>query len=398
MAKQILCTKELHTSGGKGTFHLGCSRELLPMLLGTYEEQVQLIYLDPPFLTGDVFQIKANGKTLALPAYTDTLDQSAYLDMMRSIIEGCHRLLRPSGSFYLHIDYRMAAHLRLIADEIFGADNLMNELIWMYKSGGRSTRHYPRKHDTILFYRKSRKVYFNIEAVSARRGPERRNHMRRFIDDRGRICYSIRSAGKTYIYHEDMPVFPCDVWTDIEHLHQRDPERSGYATQKPEALLRRILLASSEPGDLIMDLFSGSGTTAAVASKEGRRFIVCDQSPFAMYSIRKRQFRKNISLLEEDQPFEICFSSGEVNATVEAGLEQEGERTLCTVYSYAGESKTAGLLYCSLGTIVQDTYIPFTGKDMPSLPITLRMPRKKHVVLQTVDMDGTQAFWEVGQS
>ena len=262
---RIHCTEEIHQNGGPGRFLLARAEEALDPLLAAYEGQVQLIYLDPPFGTGDTFhlQLGRGKKRLKFPVFTDRMEEGHYLEWMRAVLEGCHRLLSPAGSLYLHIDYRMSAKLRLMLDDIFGKSNFMNEIIWCYKSGGRSTRHYPRKHDTILFYRKSAKVYFHIDAVGSPRGPGRRNHMKRFVDENGRICFSIRSGGKLYTYYEDTPVYPTDVWTDIEHLQQRDRERVGYGTQKPEALLRRILLASSRPGDLVMDLFSGSGTTAA---------------------------------------------------------------------------------------------------------------------------------------
>ena len=112
--------------------------------------------------------------------------------------------------------------------------------------------------------------------------------MKRFIDENGRICFSIRSGGKTYYYSEDTPVYPTDVWTDIEHLQQKDSERTGYSTQKPEALLRRIVLSSSRPGDIVADLFAGSGTTAAVARKEGRKYVAVDSSGFSLMTFRKR--------------------------------------------------------------------------------------------------------------
>jgi hypothetical protein len=166
-------------------------------------------------------KIGAGHTKLSLPTYTDTMEESAYLDWMRGILSGARELLCESGSLYLHIDYRMSAKLRLMLDEIFGEQNFMNEIVWCYKSGGRATRYYPRKHDTILFYRKSAKVYFDISAVGRPRGPEKRNHMRRFIDEDGRICFTIRSAGKVYTYYEDTPVYPSDVWDDIEHLQQR---------------------------------------------------------------------------------------------------------------------------------------------------------------------------------
>lgn len=288
---QLLCTEERHASGGPGHFILARSEDALPGLIQDYGGQAQLIYLDPPFGTGDIFRIQPDPQQRgnAVPLYHDTLDTKAYLDWMRHILSGCHALLSGSGSLYLHIDYRMSAPLRLMLDEIFGAKNFMNEIIWCYKSGGRSLKHFPRKHDTILFYRKGPAVYFNIHAVGSPRGPEKRNHMKRYVDETGRVCFSIRSGGKTYTYYEDTPIYPSDVWNDIEHLQQKDSERTGYATQKPEALLERILLASSKPGDLVMDLFSGSGTTAAAASRLGRRYVLVDASPFALSTLRRRQ-------------------------------------------------------------------------------------------------------------
>ena len=254
---RIFCTSERHANGGPGEFILARAEEALDSLLADYRGQVQVIYLDPPFGTGDIFHSKI-GK-LTLPTYADDMEESAYLSWMRTILSGAWELLCPSGSLYLHIDYRMSAKLRLLLDELFGTKNFMNEIVWCYKSGGRAMHYYPRKHDTILFYRKSAKVFFDISAVSHPRGPEKRNHMKRFIDEQGRICFTIRSAGKLYTYYEDTPVYPSDVWDDIEHLQQKDTERVGYATQKPEALLNRVILASSRPGDLVCDLFSGSG-------------------------------------------------------------------------------------------------------------------------------------------
>ena len=285
---RIRCTEELHENGGPGRFLLARAEDALAELIAAYEGAVTLIYLDPPFGTGDTFRLRLGKgrRQLALPAFDDRMDEASYLAWMRTVLTGCKRLLAPDGSLYLHIDYRMSAQLRLMLDDIFGRNNFMNEIIWCYKSGGRTTRRYSRKHDTILFYRRSARVYFNIAAVGEPRGPQRRNHMKRFVDENGRVCFSIRSGGKLYTYYEDTPVYPTDVWTDIEHLQQRDRERVGYGTQKPEALLRRIILASSRPGDLVMDLFSGSGTTAAVAGALGRRFVTVDASPFAMYTTR----------------------------------------------------------------------------------------------------------------
>ena len=195
---RIQCTEELHRYGGPGRFVLSRAEDALPSLVDAYRGKIQLIYLDPPFGTGDSFRLKLGRgkKTLTLPAFSDTLSEETYLDWMRTILRGCHEMLAPTGALYLHIDYRMSAVLRLLLDEIFGRRNFMNEIIWSYKTGGRSTRYYPRKHDNILFYRKSSKVYFDIRSVGKPRGAQKRNHMKRYVDENGRVCFSIRSGGK----------------------------------------------------------------------------------------------------------------------------------------------------------------------------------------------------------
>ena len=198
---RIYCKTEQHDIGGSGSFFLGRSEKLLPALIEAYGGKVQLIYLDPPFGTGDAFQRRSEKDAVdSIPLFRDDMPEAEYLKWMRTILTGCHALLSPSGSLYLHIDWRMNAKLRLMLDEIFGRDNFMDEIIWGYKSGGRATRFYPRKHDTILFYRKSRRVYFNIAAVGQPRGPEPRNHMKQFVDQNGRIGFSIRTRGKLYTY------------------------------------------------------------------------------------------------------------------------------------------------------------------------------------------------------
>ena len=281
---------EEYPFGGPGKFILGTVQAMAEQLRREYANTVDLIYIDPPFGTGDGFSVKLPGvrEKVKIPAYSDSMDTASYLEMMRGVLTLCHDLLKDTGSVYVHIDYRMCARIRLMLDEIFGESCFQNEIIWAYKSGGRSVRHYSRKHDNILFYRKSAKAYFDISAVGVPRGPMKRNTMKRTVDENGKLCFSIRSGGKTYTYYEDTPVYPSDVWVDIEHMHQRDPERTGYATQKPEALLRRIISASCPEGGLVADLFGGSGTTAAVAAKLNRRFLTVDASPASLGIVRKR--------------------------------------------------------------------------------------------------------------
>ena len=413
---QIHCTEELHRFGGPGRFLLARAENILPSLIKAYRGQVQLIYLDPPFGTGDTFRLKLphGKKQLSLPAYADDLPEEAYLAWMRTILTGCKELLSPTGCLYLHIDHRMSAQLRLMLDEIFGKRNFMNEIIWSYKTGGRSTRYYPRKHDNILFYRKSGKVYFDITAVGKPRGAARRNHMKRFVDDQGRVCFSIRSGGKVYTYYEDTPIYPTDVWTDIEHLQQKDKERVGYGTQKPEALLRRILLASSKEGDLVMDLFSGSGTTAAVAGKLRRKFVAVDASPFALYALRSRllKTRGKQTLLSEDTPADgtlyIDYNDEDLEACHIPPLPQTAPplkytmqrdaRGLAVTVEQAEIEKGKSPICIALGTASGTQFLPVITDCLPNLPKTYRLPADAAPVLQIMDTLGRQAFYTLEET
>ena len=395
---RIDCTSEIHQNGGPGEFLSARTEDALQSLLESYKGNVQVVYLDPPFGTGDVFHVRvhAQKRQFTIPAYTDQLDEAEYLRWMRIILSGARELLCDSGSLYLHIDYRMSAKLRLLLDEIFGAQNFLNEIVWCYKSGGRSTRYYPRKHDTILFYRKSAKVYFNISAVGHPRGPEKRNHMRRFVDDEGRICFTIRSAGKLYTYYENTPMYPSDVWDDIEHLQQKDKERVGYATQKPEALLNRVILASSNPGDLVCDLFSGSGTTAAAASKLGRRFLAVDASPFALYLLRARQLQNTsaVSLLEGEHAMRLCYPADETEAAFSAKKIVQRGKTLLSVEKAA----LAGgypLVYAAIGEMVDGSFYPAVTNCQPVLPLSFPLEGIGSPVVQFTDAAGHQAFFSV---
>ncbi len=396
----ICCKKEFYPNKRTGSFYLGGAEDILPSLLPAYKEAVQLIYLDPPFQTGDTFYFRpSHAEASAAPhtAYSDKLDDASYLSLMRKVLTVCRELLTPEGCIYVHIDFRMSAHLRLLMDEIFGAKNFRNEIIWAYRSGGLSRRQYARKHDNILFYSKTEKMYFNLKGVGVPRGPERTNHMKRVVSDEGHVQFSIRSAGKEYIYREDSLIYPSDVWTDIPHLHQRDPERNGYATQKPEALLRRIITASSRPGDIVADFFSGSGTTAAVAQKMARSFIGCDSSPFALYALRLRIMQAtgesalspsnggfSLYFPEESQKMQICASA----------REQEGT-LCCTCQSFGSASNPQTLLYCALGYYKDNAFTPHTSILAPACPFSLCMPMGANATLQIIDSAGMSYFMAI---
>ncbi len=396
---RIYCTEELHAGGGPGAFFLCRAEDAFGRFAAEHAGNVQVIYLDPPFGTGDVFQMRLNTakRSVRLPVFYDRLEPDAYLVWMRTVLAHCHRLLAPTGSLYLHIDHRMNAPLRLMLDDIFGAANFMNELIWCYRSGGRSTRYYPRKHDTILFYRKSRSVYFNIQAVGMPRGPERRNHMKRFVSDDGRVAYSIRSGGKTYVYYEDTPIYPSDVWSDIEHLQQKDRERVGYATQKPEALLKRVILASSQPGDTVLDLFSGSGTTAAAASRLGRRYLVADASPLALYTLRARQLKSagTPSLLDGQHEMLLTYPAEESPATLNCEHIAVHGKPFLQITGAQFDKGPQPLVYAALGKAEGARFLPMRTDCLPRLPLRFPLDGLDAPVVQIVDALGRQAFWRV---
>ena len=276
----------------------GRAPEDIQVLAERYAGTLQTIYIDPPFNTGKRFDARvpagpeahrARKGNLLLEAYDDRYpDTGTYLAMMRQTLLACRKLLREEGTIFLHCDGRMNAHLRLLMDEVFGENQFLNEIVWAYQSGGRSRSFFPRKHDTILFYAKSRRYSFNLRAVPIGTVAQRDNHMRREIDEQGRSYRAIRTGGKEYRYYEDQPVYPGDVWTDIAHLQQRDPERTGFETQKPLALIERCLACATQEGDLVGDCFLGSGTTAAAAARMGRRFLCMDESRLSIALAEKR--------------------------------------------------------------------------------------------------------------
>ena len=270
---------------------LGDKSDILPTLLSEFNERIDLIYIDPPFMTGRIF---TSGSQVAYKdIWGKDIDIDIYLQWLYETLIFLYRLLAKHGSIYVHLDWRTTHYAKLLLDEIFqeakhDGGGFRNEIIWHYQSGGRSQKGYARKHDTILLYTKSAHACFHSERIGERRGSQKRNNMRKEIDADGRISWTIRSAGRLYSYHEDSYMTPSDVWSDIHHLHQRNPERTGYATQKPEALLERIIAASSEEHNLVLDCFCGSGVTPIVAEKLKRRWIACDKSDVSIAATRTR--------------------------------------------------------------------------------------------------------------
>ena len=313
--RRIEIGAEVHEgSRSEGLFYCDDCVSRLEALLPEYEGRIKLIYMDLPYLTGERFYMrvrvgedgwKSGRGGMAVESFADPRDRGMYLDMMRRVLSTCRRLLSDEGMIFVHIDYRVQPHMRLLMDELFGEENFLNEIIWVYQSGGRSLRHFSRKHDVILFYRKTELYDFNIEAVKAPPAAPRTNHMRRHVDPDGRVYRSIKVGGRVYTYYDDDPVAPSDVWSDLSHLQQKDPERTGYDTQKPLALMERIVKCASREGDWVLDPFAGSGTTLEAARRHGRNFIGIDCQRLTVNLARRRLNGASWRLYGADNAWEV---------------------------------------------------------------------------------------------
>jgi len=254
---------------------------------------MSLIYMDPPYFSnknpGSRVKVKTPGgeSVVKVPAFSDTWAcdgahsrgedaMKSYLAMLVPRIIAAHELLADDGSLWIHLDRRAVHYAKVMADVIFGdGDHLVNEVVWSYKSGGSSSRRFANKHDTLLFYAKKKGKYkfFPQEEKSYNRAlkPYRFKGVKEYRDDYG--------------WHTIVNMK--DVW-EIPMVGRSSSERTGYATQKPEKLLERIVLSCTEEGDFCLDPFGGSGTLAAVCARLGRGWINIDESPFAVDVVARR--------------------------------------------------------------------------------------------------------------
>ncbi len=223
----------------------------------------------------------------ALRAFLGQNDMMAYLTMMAIRLAEFHRALKPTGSIYLHCDPTASHYLKLLMDAVFGARHFLNEIVWCYDTGGRSTRSFPKKHDIILRYGQGRQVVFYYDNVALPRDPTTMHEVI-LTDEDGRKYQRNIKAGKEYRYYLDKGVLPNDWWADLPALNPAAKERLGYPTQKPEALLERIIKASSNEGDVVLDPFCGCGTAMTVAERLKRRWIGIDVTHLAITIIKQR--------------------------------------------------------------------------------------------------------------
>ena len=256
----------------------------LDVLQALADSSVDLIYIDPPFNTGkvqernqllvrrseDAQRVGFGGhrystQPIGRQAFPDTFDD--FLAFIAVRLQEAYRVLAPHGALYFHIDYREVHYCKLLLDSIFGRECFLNEIIWAYDYGGRTRKKWPPKHDNILYYVKDPQHYtFNVEEI------ERIPYMAP-----GLVGPDKAARGK----------LPTDTWWHTI-VPTNSKEKTGYPTQKPLGILRRIIHASSQPGDLVLDFFAGSGTTGAACLELGRRFVLVDNNPQALATMARR--------------------------------------------------------------------------------------------------------------
>jgi hypothetical protein len=279
-----------------------------------------------------------------------------------------HRLLAPTGTFYLHLDWHASAYARLILDEIFGSDRLLNEIVWVYHGPSPIRTAFNRKHDTILVYTKSEEYTFNVDEI---RQPYNPNTIKTFA--------SSRKAGFGKIPDLKRGKVPEDWWyfPVVARMHL---ERSGYPTQKPEALLEQIIRASSTPGDWVADFFCGSGTTAVVSTRLGRRFIASDLSFRAIHTSRTRliQAGSQVFSLQHLMGTKPVINTSELSGSL--ALDRDGEQAVLVnqhpedVDYWEIDPAWDGRIYRSAsqairprkkGTITDRLVVPCTNSKLP---------------------------------
>ena len=263
---------------------LGDNLEYMKGLLERgYEGGFRLIYIDPPFFTRSSFNASVSVRDAAGAshkvhhlAYDDKFDRSLeyYIENMTVRLLMMRDLLADDGLMWIHLDWHSSHYIKLVLDELMGERNFVNEIIWQYKSGGSGKRHFARKHDTILVYSKTGRYYIDV--------PKEKSYNRDRKPYRFRGVAEYKDEGGWYTL-----VNMKDVWT-IDMVGRTSAERTGYATQKPLELLRRIVAASTEEGDLCGDFFCGSGSLPAAAHMLGRRWMCCDSEEMAVSMSRRR--------------------------------------------------------------------------------------------------------------
>src|SRR5688572_26868649 len=252
---------------------------------------LDLIYIDPPFGTG----IVRRGRGASYEDVDGHPDR--FVAWLEPWLVESRRTLAERGSLFVHLDWRTVHYVKVALDRLFGQDRFVNEIVWCYAVGGKSRRGFGRKHDTILWYARSDDWSFYPDAI---RVPRRGGSHMRLVD--GVQEKTDRKTGRVYRYPVSAGKVPEDWWSDIETLNHSDGERTGWPSQKPERLIERIIAAVTRPGDRVGDWFAGSGTTAAVAQRLGRQFVLVDREAGAVAVCAKRLVTQGNVLRDSETP------------------------------------------------------------------------------------------------
>lgn len=270
--------------------------------------KVDLVYIDPPFASGANYAKKIhirNGKKAEIESddnsigeevmYGDIWQKEDYLNWLYERLLAIKEIMNESASIYLHLDWHIGHYAKILLDEIFGEENLVNEIIWYYSTQGRPVDKFAQKHDTIFIYAKDNEIrYFDLEGAKVKYSESYINSHFTDLDKDGKKCRIRVDAGVERIYYPEDGMLPNDVW-DIPYENSMSTERTNYATQKPNKLLERVIEASSDVEMIVADFFSGSGTTAKVANDLNRKFIACDIGINALQTTRDRLVKAGAS-------------------------------------------------------------------------------------------------------
>ncbi|MDE2845226.1 MAG: site-specific DNA-methyltransferase [Gemmatimonadota bacterium] len=313
----------------------------LPILRGMNSQSVDLIYLDPPFNSKanyaapigsmaagaefkdtwtlqdvdvawlDLIQLKHPRLNRVIDAAMTDSDKSYLVYMAPRLLE-MHRVLKPTGSIYLHCDPTMSHYLKLLMDAIWGRRNFRNEIIWCYSTSGRTKRFFAKKHDTILLFTKSDKSYWGDYRIPV--SPEYLASHYRQKDENGKQCRIREDAGKVRVYYPDEGMI-CNDWWEIPYVNSMSKERTGYPTQKPLALLDRIIKASSNEGDMVLDPFCGCATACVAAHNLNRKWVGIDISPKAYELVKRRIQDGGGAVLQPRKPHRRTRTDGHGQTT-----------------------------------------------------------------------------------
>lgn len=398
-------------------FH-GDNKDVLAHLLANgFRGKVKLIYIDPPFdsgadyvrkveLRGAKGKTKIDGEEYTLGEqiqYTDIWANDNYLQFMYERLLIMRELLSDDGSLYLHCDWHKVHFLRSVLDEIFGSENCRNEIVWLYhRFGLGEQRHYTRAHDNILWYVKDKKSPFNLDAVRIPYSEKTRSNFEQGLGGSGFGSGELNPLGKV----------PEDFW-EIAPAYKSLNEVLPFPTQKPEALLKRMIVGSTGIGDIVLDCFIGSGTTAAVAQKLGRRWIGCDINKGAVQTTAKRlhavahdqlarlNMERQVKLIEDEnhahQPAQLSFTMWRVN---DYDLQVQHNEAINLACEHIGVTRNRtdgyfdGMLGKRLVKIVPFNH-PLTPLDLEGLRQELhqRPEEERDVMLVCLGMELSAKAW-----